>query len=143
VNSVSWTRMTAAFVLTSFALSASAGTGTASRPAAAFGAELDHLIPQAQWEAAGLNKLGLSEQNALAGEIAGLVAAAQAPTDASPQNDRTQWRKLHRHMSQGDVKNLLGEPNRVSVSRFYVEWDYPRGTVVFDSKGRLDSWSEL
>jgi hypothetical protein len=46
-------------------------------------------------------------------------------------------------MSQDDVKNLLGEPNRVSVSRFYVEWDYPRGTVVFDSKGRLDSWSEL
>jgi len=46
-------------------------------------------------------------------------------------------------MSKEDVRKLLGEPVRVSVSRFYETWEYPRGTVVFDGKGHLDSWSEL
>jgi outer membrane protein assembly factor BamE (lipoprotein component of BamABCDE complex) len=46
-------------------------------------------------------------------------------------------------MSKDDVRKLLGEPARISVSRFDEEWDYPRGTIMFDGKGRLDAWSEL
>jgi outer membrane protein assembly factor BamE (lipoprotein component of BamABCDE complex) len=70
-------------------------------------------------------------------------AAQSAQTGTSPQKDRTQWRNLRRRMSKDDVKKLLGEPTRVSVSRFYEAWDYPGGTVIFDGKGRLDAWSEL
>ena len=72
-----------------------------------------------------------------------LVAAQSTGTGTSAQIDRSQWRKLQRRMSKDDVKKLLGEPVRVSVSRFYESWEYPRGTVVFDGKGHLDSWSEL
>ncbi|MBV8438607.1 MAG: hypothetical protein JOY95_13970 [Silvibacterium sp.] len=74
----------------------------------------------------------------------GLLPAAQSAESAPPaQKDRTQWRNLHRKMSKDEVKKLLGEPVRVSVSRFYEAWDYPGGTVIFDGKGRLDAWSEL
>jgi outer membrane protein assembly factor BamE (lipoprotein component of BamABCDE complex) len=77
------------------------------------------------------------------------AAAAAQSTDSSSSGqaagatDRSQWRQLKRHMSKDDVKKLLGDPTRVSVSRFYEEWDYPRGTIIFDGKGRLDAWSEL
>jgi outer membrane protein assembly factor BamE (lipoprotein component of BamABCDE complex) len=75
---------------------------------------------------------------------AAVAAQAQSTESGSPaQTDRSQWRQLKRRMSKDDVKKLLGEPERVSVSRFYEEWDYPRGTIIFDGKGRLDSWSEL
>jgi hypothetical protein len=71
------------------------------------------------------------------------LAAAQ-PADASnpAPTDRTQC-KLQRRMSKDDVKKLLGEPTTVSVSRFYEAWNYQRGTVICDGKGRLDSWSEF
>jgi hypothetical protein len=141
---ISWRRSIAAFALSSFALVAWGSTGAASRPSAPVGMELDHLIPRAQWGVVGLDKLTAPEQQALASEITDLLETAQSTeTGSSAQNDRSQWRKLHRRMSKDDVRNLLGEPARVSVSRFYEEWDYPRGTVIFDGKGRLDSWSEL
>ena len=74
----------------------------------------------------------------------GQAAASQSAEPTTPaQSDRTQWRSLHRKMSKDEVRRLLGEPTRVSVSRFYEAWDYPRGTVIFDGKGRLDAWSEL
>ncbi len=40
------------------------------------------------------------------------------------------------------MAKLLGEPVRVSVSRFYESWYYLVGMLMFDGKGRLDSWSE-
>ena len=95
-------------------------------------AELDHLIPRDKWEGTGLNKLTASEQQILADEIT---------TPAS--KDRSQWRMLQRRMSKDDVKKQLGEPLKVSVSRFYEAWYYAGGTVTFDGKGRLDSWSEM
>jgi outer membrane protein assembly factor BamE (lipoprotein component of BamABCDE complex) len=74
----------------------------------------------------------------------GPSAATQSTEDTTPaQKDRTPWRSLHRKMSKDDVRKLLGEPVRVSVSRFYEAWDYPGGTVIFDGKGRLEAWSEL
>ena len=71
------------------------------------------------------------------------VAAQSAESSTPAQTDRSQWRKLQRRMSKDDVRKLLGEPTRVSVSKFYESWDYPRGNVIFDGKGRLDSWSEM
>ena len=31
---------------------------------------------------------------------------------------------LHRSMSKDEVRKLLGEPDRVSVSRFFESWEY-------------------
>jgi outer membrane protein assembly factor BamE (lipoprotein component of BamABCDE complex) len=76
---------------------------------------------------------------------AAAVAAQSQSTESgsTAQPDRSQWRQLKRRMTKDDVKKLLGEPTRISVSRFYEEWDYPRGTIIFDGKGRVDAWSEL
>ena len=86
----------------------------------------------------------------------GLLAASPRAqsTEASAQNDtstkdRAQWRKLQRHMTKDEVRKLLGEPDRVSVSRFFESWYYSGGnlnfsggSVTFDGKGRVDFWSE-
>jgi hypothetical protein len=45
-------------------------------------------------------------------------------------------------MTKDEVRKLLGEPDKVSVSRFYEAWEYSGGDVMFDGKGRVDSWSE-
>jgi hypothetical protein len=116
----------------------------ASRPSHGVEVELDHLIPREQWEVTGLNKLTVPEQQTLANEITGLLGAARsAETCVSAQKDRSQWRKLQRRMSKDDVRKLLGEPMRVSVSKFSEAWDYAGGSVTFDGKGHVDSWNEL
>ena len=108
-------------------------------------AELDHLIPRDKWEGTGLNKLTAAEQQVLADEIAALLGTARSTQSSAPPatKDRSQWRMLQRRMSKEDVKKLLGEPLKVSVSRFYEAWYYAGGTVTFDGKARLDSWSEM
>ena len=107
-------------------------------------AELDRLIPRGKWERSGLNKLTSAEQQTLADEITALLGTARSTqSSAPPAKDRSQWRMLQRHMSKDDVKKLLGEPTKVSVSRFYESWYYVGGTVTFDGKGRLDSWTEM
>ncbi len=78
----------------------------------------------------------------------GLVTASRlavrSPETAGPasNDDKSQWRKLQRGMSKDDVKKLLGEPGKVSVSKYYEFWYYAGGSVTFDSKSRLDSWNE-
>jgi hypothetical protein len=104
---------------------------------------LDRLIPREQWAGAGLDKLSSTEQQALADDISSLLATPQSPQQtAPPTKDRTQWRKLQRHMAKNDVKKLLGEPQTISVSRFSESWYYVGGSVTFNGKGRLDSWTE-
>lgn len=140
---LSWRRSVAALVFTSVAFIAYGGTTAASRSSDSTEVTLDHFIARGQWEISGLNKLTAAEQRALATEITDLLGTAQSTETGSTQNDRSQWRKLQRRMSKDEVRKLLGEPVRVSVSRFYESWDYSRGTVIFDGKGRLDAWSEL
>jgi len=119
------------------------GALASTRPARGNEAQLDQLIPREKWTGAGLDKLTVSEQEKLAGEITSLLGTAQAPQGGAPvAKDRSQWRKLQRKMAKEDVRKLLGEPLRVSVSRFYESWDYFGGTVTFDGKGRVDFWSE-
>ena len=134
------------FTVLSFGLAvyvASAGAPTESRSTYAAGTQLDQLIPRDKWAGSGLDKLTVSEQQALAGQIAALLGAAQSTGNgAYAGKDRSQWRQLQRRMSKDDVRKLLGEPLRVSVSRFYEAWEYFGGTVVFDGKGHVDSWNE-
>jgi hypothetical protein len=120
------------------------GTLASSRPAHRNQAQLDQLIPKEKWTGSGLNKLTVPEQEALAGEITSLLGTAQSARASAPAvRDRSQWRKLQRKMSKDEVRNLLGEPVTVSVTRFYQSWSYPGGTVTFDGKGRVDFWSEI
>jgi hypothetical protein len=141
---VSWPRLVAALLFSSAAYFVWVGTVAASRPSDSVGVELDHLIPREKWEGIGLNKLTVPEQQTLANEITSLLGAARSTeTASSAQKDRSQWRKLQRHMTKEDVRKLLGEPMRISVTRFYEAWDYAGGSVTFDGKGRVDSWSEL
>ncbi len=107
-------------------------------------AGLDQLIPREKWDEAGLNKLTVPEQQRLAGDITLLLATAQTVGNSTAgTKDRSQWRKLQRHMTKDDVRKLLGEPKAVSVSKFAESWYYVDGNVTYDGKGRLDMWSEL
>jgi hypothetical protein len=141
---VSRRRLIAASLFGSLAYFVWGGAIAASRASDPVAADLDHLIPREKWDVTGLNKLTGPEQQTLAGEITGLLSAARAAeTGSSAPKDKSQWRQLQRHMSKDDVRNRLGDPMRVSVSRFYELWYYPGGDVTFDGKGHLDSWSEL
>ena len=106
--------------------------------------ELDRLIPREKWPGTGLDKLTAAEQQTLADEISGLLGAAGSTQSSTPAGkNRSQWRMLRRRMTKDEVRKLLAEPDKVSVSKFFESWDYPGGIVTFDGKGRVDSWSEL
>jgi hypothetical protein len=106
-------------------------------------AQLDRFIPREKWEVTGLNKLTGSEQQTLADEITSLLGATRTAQSGVPAGrDKTQWRKLKRRMSKEEVRKLLGEPQSISVSRYNESWSYLGGDVMFDGKGRLDSWIE-
>lgn len=107
-------------------------------------AGLDQLIPREKWDEAGLSKLTAAEQQTLAGDISLLLAAARTTENKTAEmKDRSQWRKLQRHMTKDDVRKLLGEPKAITVSRFAESWYYVDGNITYDGKGRLDMWSEL
>lgn len=138
----SWRKLITAVFFSFVAYFVLEGPLAASRVSSAAG-ELDRLIPREKWAATGLDKLTAPEQQTLADEITGLVGAAQSSQSSTPAGkDRSQWRKLKRRMSEDDVRKLLGEPDRVSVSRFFVSWYYGGGSVTFDGKGKVDFWSE-
>ena len=139
----SWRKLVTALFFSFIAYLASDGAFAANRLAHSAALELDHLIPREKWAATGLDKLTAAEQEALADEITGLLGAARSKQGSTPAGkDKSQWRMLQRRMSKDEVRKLLGEPDRVSVSRFFESWDYSGGSVTFDGKGRVDSWSE-
>jgi hypothetical protein len=105
--------------------------------------ELDHLIPREKWVEAGLSKLTAAEQQTLAEDITSLLAGARRTENSTAAGkDRSQWRKLQRHMTKDEVRKILGDPGTVSVSRFAESWYYTDGNVTFDGKGRVQMWSE-
>jgi hypothetical protein len=139
---ISWSRLLTAFFVCAAAYSVLGGALAASKHTQAVEG-LDRLIPREKWAGAGLDKLTAAEQQTLADDITSLLTSA--PTRGSgavTAKDRTPWRKLQRHMTRDDVRKLLGEPETVSVSRFYESWYYAAGSVTFDGKGRLDLWTE-
>ena len=51
------------------------------------------------------------------------------------------WRKLSRGMDYGDVRKILGEPQRIDGG-YLEKWHYPNyGRVVF-ADGNVDGWRE-
>lgn len=139
---VSWRRLLASFFVCLAAYFFLGGVLAASKHTQTVEG-LDHFIPRDKWPGAGLDKLTATEQQALADDITSLLVTARAadhPTSAT--KDRTQWRKLQRHMTKDDVRKLLGEPDTISVSRFFESWYYLGGSVTFNSKGRVDLWGE-
>lgn len=57
---------------------------------------------------------------------------------------RMNWRKLKTGMTEGEVKNFLGEPTKV-IKGIRTLWYYPNiycGYVSFDKDGHLTGWSE-
>src|SRR5215469_46705 len=144
MNHLSPSKLLTALLLTSGVYLIWGSTFAAIRVSTPAQQQLDQLIPRDKWEGNGLTKLTLPEQQTLAEEITALVGSSRSQeTGTTATKDHSQWRMLKRHMSKDDVKKLLGEPMRVSVSRFYEAWDFPTGTVIFDGKGRLDTWSEM
>jgi len=136
-------RLVAVVFVSSVACLVSSGMLGATRLSQAAGVNLDHLIPREKWEGAGLTKLSTTEQETLAHEITALLGARPSMESSTPAaKDRSQWRRLERKMPKDEVKKLLGDPVRISVSRFYEVWFYDGGSVTFNGKGHVDSWSE-
>jgi hypothetical protein len=139
----SWRKLSAALLFSLVICFVSIAALAAGRHTRSPEIQLDTLIPRDKWAGAGLNKLSAAEQQTLADDITGLLASPPSTQKVTPPvKDKSQWRQLRRRMSQDEVKNLLGEPDRVSVSRFYDSWYYLGGSVTFDSKGHVDFWSE-
>lgn len=139
---ISWHRFVIAFLVCVVACFVSGGEVVANKDTQTV-AGLDNLIAREKWAAAGLDRLSAAEQQSLADDISSLIAGSRTTqSSAAAARDRSQWRKLKRHMTKDDVRTLLGEPGRVSVSRFSESWYYVGGSVTFDSKGRVDMWSE-
>jgi hypothetical protein len=139
---VSWRSLLIALLVNVAVCSVLGGAVAASRHTRSVEA-LDQLIPREKWAGAGLDKLTAGEQQALAEDITSLVAGSRmAESGGAVARDRSQWRKLQRHMTKDDVRRLLGEPGLVSVSRFSESWYYAGGSVTFNGKGRVDMWSE-
>ena len=79
------------------------------------------------------------------------LAQLESPSRAEPARDRTpignardiaNWRKLRRGMSMQAVRELLGEPSKVSASVTFTIWDYPNFSSVTFDDDRVTAWSE-
>ena len=140
---VSWRRLATAFVVSGAVYFVLCGALAASKHTQTVEG-LDHLIPREKWAGAGLDKLTMTEQQTLAQDITSLLAESRSTENATAaRKDRSQWRKLQRHMTKDDVSKLLGAPETVSVSSFDESWYYAGGIVTFDGKGRVQTWSEV
>lgn len=67
----------------------------------------------------------------------------------SVPSGKESWRKLKSGMSEGDVEQLLGSPSKINAFGSFSVWYYENpsgerglGRVQFDSKGKVDGWSE-
>jgi outer membrane protein assembly factor BamE (lipoprotein component of BamABCDE complex) len=69
----------------------------------------------------------------------------QRSANPSVAQDKVNWRKLQRGMSEGEVEKLLGSPLRVEGGP-YTTWYYGdriAGSVTFDGRSRtVYSWNE-
>jgi len=54
------------------------------------------------------------------------------------------WRKLVKGMSKDNVRELMGEPSRISKRPPFEVWTYPpeSGIIRFDDSGRVYGWDE-
>lgn len=67
--------------------------------------------------------------------------------ESRPSNSKSvnNWRRLENGMTMSQVRNLLGEPNRVSSTGSIVDWHYGSSsissTVTFHN-GKVYGWNE-
>ena len=54
---------------------------------------------------------------------------------------KLQWRRLRKGMLPEDVRELLGEPERIWGGDF-TRWEYPGYAIATFYEGKLDSWQE-
>lgn len=69
----------------------------------------------------------------------------QRDANTSGWRDRQNWRRLEDRMSKAEVRQILGEPGKVSSASYGDTWYYPDvlgGTVSFDRQDRVDGWDE-
>jgi hypothetical protein len=66
------------------------------------------------------------------------------PSASQVAPDKVNWRKLKSGMTENDVEQLLGSPERVVASAGFVLWSYPSfGGVKFDGRSHtVTGWSE-
>jgi len=81
---------------------------------------------------------------ALERRVASLEAQLRERPSASqvaPAN--VKWRKLKNGMTESDVEQVLGSPERVDHMSLGVVWSYPSlGRVSFDRSHTVIAWSE-
>ena len=75
------------------------------------------------------------------------ASAAPPPTAAQPQGPeiRHRWREIKHGMTQAQITQLLGRPERVLTLNNQAVWYYHytgvgSGSVVFTNDGRVSSW---
>jgi outer membrane protein assembly factor BamE (lipoprotein component of BamABCDE complex) len=70
----------------------------------------------------------------------------EGSTRPSVTNDKVKWRKLQKGMSEGDVEELLGSPEKVDAFGSFTIWHYGRtngGQVEFGGESRtVRAWHE-
>lgn len=64
-----------------------------------------------------------------------------------PAKEKQNWRRLYVGMSMSEVRNIFGEPDKVSQGPSLTFWyyktdSYLSGEIDFDQNGRVTSWSE-
>lgn len=73
-----------------------------------------------------------------------MVIAGPRGLAAKPALSGGLWRDLKRGMTAGEVRGLLGEPNRVEAGILLTYWYYANNShVLFDAKTmKVDGWTE-
>ena len=77
-----------------------------------------------------------------------LISSNSAPhQEANSKGWRNQqnWRDLRKGMSKREVRQILGEPGKISSGSYGENWYYPDaigGNVDFNSHGKVEGWSE-
>ena len=66
---------------------------------------------------------------------------AAQPVSVEGWKSKLQWRRLRQGMLPEDVRELLGEPERI-MGGVFTRWDYPGNAIVTFYEGKLDSWQE-
>jgi hypothetical protein len=109
----------------------------------------DDRTKQLEQRVAQLERLVLLLQQRIA-ELESVVKGRQSqgqPVAARGNwREKSNWRGLRRGMPMNEVKEILGEPEKVETGSTLIfwHWGYPGGpSVHFDTDtGKLDGWSE-
>ena len=98
--------------------------------------KLKQKVAKLESRVAQLEKVLLSNEN--------IRSSSQRIVNSDKWNNRQNWRKLERGMSKAEVKQILGEPDRIdagSVTYWHYSDIFTSGDVTF-MDGKVYGWSE-